>query len=182
MEVLVVDDDARYRDRLVRAFEDRGWRASGAADHPQALAIAQERFLELAIVDLRLATGSGLSLIATLNEADPDTILLMLTGFGSIATAVSAVRMGAADYLVKPADADQILAAYARARGTHGSSTPAASHLGGPVLTLDQLAWEHIQRTLSECDGNISHAARLLGVHRRSLQRKLQKRPLPPPG
>jgi two-component system response regulator RegA len=173
--MLIIDDDARYRDRLVRAFEDRGWFARGAQGSVDALPLAAENIFDLVVVDLRLATGSGLELIAPLKQADPDTVILMLTGYGSIATAVNAVRLGAADYLTKPADADQILAVYARARS---SSLPEPLQT---VPTLDQVEWEHIHRVLSDCGGNITQAARLLGVHRRSLQRKLQKRPLPPP-
>jgi two-component system response regulator RegA len=114
--------------------------------------------------------GSGLDLVTRFIEADPATKIVVLTGYGSIATAVEAVRRGAAHYLTKPADADQILAAL-----TGGSAT--AATVPAKLMSLDQVEWEHINRVLLDCQGNISEAARVLGLHRRSLQRKLAKYP-----
>jgi two-component system response regulator RegA len=171
--VLVVEDDPRLRDRLARAFEARGWRALAAADAATAAAAAADHLLDLAVTDLRLGGDSGVDVVARLRAADPETVILVLTGYGSIASAVAAVRLGAADYLTKPADVDQLLAAYDRARAGAVANPPPE------VPSLDQVEWDHIQRVLADCGGNITHAARLLGVHRRSLQRKLAKRPLP---
>ena len=172
---LIVDDDERYRMRLAKALGARGWQASEADDLAGAEAAVHRMRPDLAIIDLRLERASGLHVVARLREIEPEMTVLMLTGYGSIATAVAAMRAGATDYLTKPVDADQILAAYARLRGP-AAAAPAPASVPG----LDQVAWEHIQRVLNDCGGNISQAARLLGVHRRSLQRKLAKRPLPP--
>jgi two-component system response regulator RegA len=174
--VLLVEDDVRLSTRLARAFTDRGWTAMTASEPATALSQARDHLVDLAIVDLRLGKESGIEAVRAIAEADAETVILLLTGYGSIATAVAALKAGAADYLTKPADADQLLAAYERAKaGTHAQEIPTA------VPSLDQVEWEHIQRVLTECEGNISHAAKLLGVHRRSLQRKLAKRPLPNP-
>jgi two-component system response regulator RegA len=174
--VLIVEDDERFRERLARAFKDRGWDAFAVENPVEAAKAAGDQLADLAIVDLRLGAESGIEAVRAIHDADSETVILLLTGYGSIATAVAAMRAGAADYLTKPADADQLLAAYERVKaGVAGL----ASHTG--VASLDQVEWEHIQRVLSDCDGNISRAARLLGVHRRSLQRKLAKRPLPNP-
>jgi two-component system response regulator RegA len=123
----------------------------------------------MAVLDLRMPGGSGLELLRELKRQDPATRVLMLTGYGSIATAVEAVREGAIGYLPKPADADEILAALA------GANT--AKERGIDTPSLARAEWEHIQRVLSDCGGNISEAARRLGIHRRSLQRKLHKYP-----
>jgi len=122
------------------------------------------------VLDLRVEDGSGLDLIPRLKAADPATRIVVLTGFGSIATAVEAVRRGATHYLTKPANADEILAAFA----------PAGAAVETPLqpMSLDRVEWEHINRVLLECGGNISEAARVLGLHRRSLQRKLAKYPV----
>jgi two-component system, response regulator RegA len=169
--VLVVDDDDVFRNRLGKAFRDRGFEtrtASGAAD---AIRLAQQDSPELAVVDLRMPDASGLEVVRELHAIDPASMIVMLTGYGSIATAVEAVRAGAVHYLSKPVDIDQILAAF-EGKGTAGASGAAS------VPSLARVEWEHIQRVLSDCDGNISQAARLLGLHRRSLQRKLSKDPV----
>ena len=167
--VLVIDDDDVYRTRLGRAFELRGWEAHPAATGAQALAIARESAPDLATVDLRLEGESGIDVVRALRELDATITILMLTGYGSIATAVEAVREGAVGYLPKPADADEIIAALA------GTNT--AKEKGIETPSLARAEWEHIQRVLSDCGGNISEAARRLGIHRRSLQRKLHKYP-----
>lgn len=169
--VLIVDDDEVFRTRLSRAFLDRGWEAKAAADGESALRLAHEDSPDLAVLDLRMPGMSGLDLVRELRALDDTICIIMLTGYGSIATAVTATKLGAAHFLTKPADADQILSAY---RGLNGGA------LAEPTETVPSLArveWEHIQRVLSDCDGNISQAAKLLGLHRRSLQRKLIKYP-----
>lgn len=167
--VLVVEDDDFLRQRLVRALTDRGFAAQGAANLTEALQKAEEA-PELAVVDLRIGEASGLDVLRALLAKDPATRVVMLTGYGSIATAVEAMRLGAVHYLTKPADADQILAALLR------SSADVAPPAGEP-LTLARAEWEHINHVLVSVSGNISEAARRLGLHRRSLQRKLAKYP-----
>jgi two-component system response regulator RegA len=170
--LLVVDDDERFRTRLVRAFRDRGFDAAGAASYDDAVAAARADSPELAVVDLRLPDRTGLEVVLALKAIDGTTSIVVLTGYGSIATAVEALRLGATNYLTKPADADQIVAAF---DGAGAAAAPVPS----VVPTLARVEWEHIQRVLTDCDGNVSQAARLLGLHRRSLQRKLSKDPGP---
>ena len=172
--VLLVEDDARFRQRLAMAFEDRGWQTFVATNPAEAITIVSEQLVDLAVVDLRLGGESGIDAVCAVRKADLETVILVLTGYGSITTAVAAVRAGAADFLTKPADADQLLAAYERVKAGVVGPAPQAT-----VASLDQVEWDHIHRVLQDCGGNISHAARMLGVHRRSLQRKLAKRPLP---
>jgi two-component system response regulator RegA len=171
--LLVVDDDDAFRTRLVRALRERGLDATGAADYDQAMQAARAETPELALVDLRLPGRSGLDLVRDLKGLDATTIVVVLTGYGSIATAVQSLQLGATTYLTKPLDADQIIAAFDQP-GVSASGRAAA-----PVQPLARVEWEHIQRVLADCDGNVSHAARLLGIHRRSLQRKLSKYPVP---
>ncbi len=175
--VLVVDDDDALRTRLVRAFAARGLEARGAASADEAVVLANADSPELAVVDLRMPGSSGLQLVRELLAIDRATRVVVLTGYGSIATALEAIRLGAVHYLTKPADADQILAAFERRTDTveaHDADAPAV----GEVASLARAEWEHIQRVLTDCGGNVSQAARLLGIHRRSLQRKLSKYPL----
>ena len=169
--LLIVDDDEPFRARLMRAFSDRGFDVSGASSVDDALALARVDTPELALVDLRLPGKSGLELVKALREMDATTTIVVLTGYGSIATAVESVKLGATSYLTKPVDADQIVAAFDRAPSTE-RAIPTAQPLA-------RVEWEHIQRVLADCDGNLSHAARVLGIHRRSLQRKLSKNPIP---
>ena len=171
--VLIIDDDEVFRVRLGRAFTARGWEAHSAASGAEALAIAREIAPDLATVDLRLEGESGIDLVKSLRDLDTTITIVMLTGYGSIATALEAVRQGADHYLSKPVDVDQILAAFESAR----SAVPAGAQPPLTVPSLARVEWEHIQRVLSDCGGNISQAARLLGLHRRSLQRKLSKYP-----
>jgi len=172
--VLVVDDDDALRERLVRAFVARGYGARGARDAAEAIQLARGESPELAVVDLRMPGSSGLELVRDLKEIDPATNVVVLTGYGSIATALEAVRLGATHYLPKPADVDDLLAAFARA-DTSGAAAPLP--ISHAVPTLARTEWEHIQRVLADCSGNVTKAARLLGIHRRSLQRKLAKAP-----
>ncbi|NNL67233.1 MAG: response regulator [Myxococcales bacterium] len=172
--ILVVDDDLPFRERLTRALADRGFDVRAAANPEQALESARSESPELAIVDLRMPGGSGLDVVGALTALDPATRIVVLTGYGSIATAVEAVRRGAVDYLSKPADVDEILARFAR----DGDRPPEPVPEDASVPSLARVEWEHINRILTDCDGNVSQAARLLGLHRRSLQRKLAKRPV----
>jgi len=172
--ILVVDDDDTFRARLVRAFEDRGFDARGAKDAEEALGLAQAESPELAVVDLRMPGASGLDVVRGLKAIDASTRVVVLTGYGSIATAIDAIRLGAAHYLTKPADIDDILAAFDRPDRPEASGEASAPVA---VPSLARVEWEHIHRVLADCNGNISQAARLLGIHRRSLQRKLAKYP-----
>lgn len=180
--LLIVEDDDVLRDRLARAFRGRGFEVREAADAATALAAARQEAPELALVDLRLAGTSGLETVKALRELDGSTSIVVLTGYGSIATALEAVRLGATHYLTKPADVDGILAAFARGRAMPASEAVAsAGEEPAPAGTpsLARVEWEHINRVLADCGGNVSQAARLLGIHRRSLQRKLAKFPSP---
>lgn len=168
--LLVVEDDDLLRERLVRAFCDRGFLAQGAASLSEAQRLSEEA-PEYAVLDLRVGDDSGLEVLKALLAKDPATRVVMLTGYGSIATAVEAIRLGAVHYLTKPADADQIISALQR--GTQPDSAAPASE----PLSLARAEWEHINHVLVSVSGNISEAARRLGLHRRSLQRKLAKYP-----
>jgi two-component system, response regulator RegA len=165
--LLIVEDDAAFRERLVRAMRDRGYEAIGVADHPSAIEAARKDSPELALVDLRLPGESGLAVVRDLKALDSSTVVVVLTGYGSIATAVESMKLGASNYLTKPADADQIVAALEGSQKADDGQTP----------SLARVEWEHIQRVLGDCSGNVSQASRVLGIHRRSLQRKLAKRP-----
>jgi two-component system response regulator RegA len=170
--VLIVDDDERLRTSLVRAFQRRGWNAFPASGREEAIRLAEECSPDLATVDLRMPGESGLTVVRELRALDNTAFLLVLTGYGSISTAMDAVRLGADHYMSKPADVDQILAAFDSA-----DSTCPISENDIPVPSLARVEWEHIQRVLNDVDGNISQAAKKLGLHRRSLQRKLAKYP-----
>ncbi len=173
--ILIVDDDDRFRDRLCRAFEKRGYDVRAAADGASAVRLAEADSPELALVDLRLAGEWGLHVVRSLHKIDTSTRIIVLTAYGSIATAMEAVRLGAKDFLQKPATVDEIEVAFSKA----GRDAEAEETISEPneVPSLARAEWEHINRVLTECDGNISQAARLLGLHRRSLQRKLAKFP-----
>jgi len=174
--ILIVDDDEVYRNRLARAFVDRGYEVRIAEDYDSAVSLATADSPELAVVDLKMPGKSGLELIKALVEIDPATKAVVLTGYGSIATAIDAVRLGATYYLSKPADADDIINAFAR--GDAPPLEPPIADSGEyKAPSLARAEWEHINRVLSDAGGNISEAARRLGIHRRSLQRKLQKYP-----
>jgi len=167
--MLVVDDDHALRERLARALATRGYHVRTASDAPSAIALAKEESPEFAVVDLRMPGPSGLELIAELKALDSATRIVVLTGYGSIATAVEAIKRGATHYVPKPADVDTILAGFDEGQGAPSEDLSAPS--------LARAEWEHINRVLADCDGNVSEAARRLGIHRRSLQRKLQKYP-----
>ncbi len=169
--ILVVEDDAPFRQLLVSAFIERGYEADGVADAAAAVRAAERESPEMAVVDLRLPDDSGLEVVRRLKEIDRSTVIVVLTGYGSIATALESVRLGAAHYLTKPTDVDRILAAF-----EHGlASRPRELTMAPPSLA--RVEWEYLNRVLTDCDGNVSEAARQLGMHRRSLQRKLSKTP-----
>lgn len=171
--IMLVDDSIVLRDRLAQAFQERGFRVEVASNYDEALTVFRQHPTDLAVVDLRMPGKTGLALVPQLKKICPETRVLILSGFGSISTAIDAVRLGATNFLPKPADADDILAAFAR--GDSDVELPQAEE-EIPVPTLAQAEWEHIHRVLADCSGNISEAARRLGIHRRSLQRKLRKR------
>jgi len=176
--ILLVDDSFVLRDRLALAFEERGFRVSVAGTCDEAVEVFRANPTDLAVVDLRMPGRTGLTVIADLKAIRTDVKILILSGFGSIATAIDAIRLGAVNFLPKPADADDILNAFKRG-GTEVQIVENDEQI--PVPTLAQAEWEHIHRILADCSNNISEAARRLGIHRRSLQRKLRKRAPEPP-
>ena len=173
MLTLVIDDDPSFNAILVRTLERRGQPAVGALEAGQALALANEQRPGRVVLDLNLNGSSGLALIPELLRLDPDCRIVVLTGYASIATAVDAIKLGAVQYLAKPVEIEAILAAFEADTGPDFAA--AASD---EPLSVDRLEWEHIQRVLGENDGNISATARALKMHRRTLQRKLSKRPV----
>ncbi|MCC5871610.1 MAG: response regulator [Gammaproteobacteria bacterium] len=172
LRLLLVDDDAVFRDVLGAALRRRGFEVRVAADVAAARGMLEGFHPQRAIVDLKLPDGSGLELVARLAALDPAPRVLVLTGYASIATAVEAVKLGAVNYLPKPATPEEMLAALEQ-RG----ADPALPVSAEPP-SVDRLQWEHIQRVLADHDGNISATARALNMHRRTLQRKLAKRPV----
>lgn len=174
MNILVVEDDPVFSDVLATALRRRGFDVKVALTCEDAAAMINDSPPDLAVVDLRIGTGSGLTLIPLLTRGPRPARTVVLTGYGSIATAVEAVKLGATQYLTKPADVDAIIAALT------GPDTPVPQPLPDTPrpLSVKRVEWEHIQRVLTENQGNISATARSLGIHRRTLQRKLQKRPV----
>lgn len=168
--LLLVDDDETFCKVLSRALEKRGFDVTIANSVEEALPVAKANPPEFAVVDLKMDGASGLLLTKELHELDPATRIVMLTGYASIATAVEAIKLGATQYLAKPANADEIVAAF-------GHNASPGLKLNSLPTSVDRLEWEHIQRVLQEQQGNISSTARLLNMHRRTLQRKLAKRP-----
>lgn len=170
--LLVVDDDAVFREVLARALRRRGCLVATAEGADAALAVARQTLFDAVVADLRMPEQSGLQLIAQLRKEHPMLRILMLTGFASIATAVEAMKLGATHYLAKPADADEVLAAL------FDGDRPIDGFIPEQPLSVDRLEWEHLQKVLADNDGNISATARALNMHRRTLQRKLAKRPV----
>lgn len=170
--LLLVDDDQSFCDTLARALERRDYQVFKAKNIDEAMALADQMDPEYGVIDLRIGEESGIKLIAQLAERDPEMRCVVLTGYASVATAVEAIKLGATNYLTKPTGVDQIIGALHRDAGD--PDVP----LGEQKLSIRRLEWEHIQATLQEHDGNISAAARALGMHRRTLQRKLQKKPV----
>ncbi len=169
--ILLVDDDATFLAVLARAFSRRGFQVTAVDSVAAALHLLETARPDHAVVDLRMPDGSGLTLVQRLARCEPPVNTVVLTGYSSIATAVEAIKLGARHYLTKPADTDEILAALQSGAGDTNAPIP------NQPLSVNRLEWEHLQRVLNECDGNISAAARKLGMHRRTLQRKLNKRP-----
>ncbi|HMM46782.1 MAG TPA: response regulator transcription factor [Thiobacillaceae bacterium] len=174
MKLLIVEDDVDFAAVLARAMKKRGFVVSIAHDAEQAHAEAVRTAPSHAVVDLKLPGESGLKVVEQLASRSPAPAIVVLTGYASIVTAVEAVRLGARHYLAKPADADEILAALLRDR------PDAEIDVNPEPLTVARLEWEHIQKVLNEHDGNISATARALKMHRRTLQRKLDKNPPKP--
>lgn len=171
--ILVVDDDDVFRDRLALALTRRGLSVSCADGFEQALTVLEHECPDLATVDLRMPGPDGLELVYALKKTCEHTDVIVLTGYGSITTAIDAVKLGAINYVQKPVDADDVLAAFER--GRRGPMETAERTYDAPSLARAE--WEHINRVLADCGGNISEAARRLGIHRRTLQRKLQTYP-----
>jgi two-component system response regulator RegA len=170
--LLLVDDDETYCKVLKTALEKRSYEVLVANDVKSGIALAEQYLPEYAVIDLRIGHESGLELVKKLISLDANTACVMLTGFASIATAVEAIKLGAVHYLTKPANADEILNALHK---NEGDSTVSISE---NPLSVKRLEWEHLQKILMQYDGNISAAARALNMHRRTLQRKLDKRPV----
>lgn len=169
---LIVDDDPVFTQVLSKAIRRRGFDTQVAGSAEQATMLLEEISPDLATVDLKMEGASGITLIPALLQNNPQMKILILTGYASISTAVEAIKLGAVDYLAKPADADQILD-----KLQHTAPDPDIEIAEKP-MSVGRLEWEHIQKVLLENDGNISATARALGMHRRTLQRKLLKRPV----
>jgi two-component system response regulator RegA len=168
--LLVLDDDAPLRTRLGRALESRGFEVILCGSVAEAVAAVKEKAPAFAVLDLRLEDGNGLQVVEIIQQVRPDARVVMLTGYGNIATAVAAVKAGAVDYLPKPADADDVARALLAAK--EGVATPPPEN----PMSADRVRWEHIQRVYELCGHNISETARRLNMHRRTLQRILAKR------
>ena len=167
LSILLIDDDDTFRERLARAFQDRQWTVFTAKNAEAGIALAQKHSPEFVLVDLKMPGRSGLDVLKEVLAVDAQTKVVMLTGYGSIATAIEAMKLGAVNYLTKPVDVEEIIQAFGEQYVQKKSTSP----------SLASVEWEHIQRILNDCDGNVSEAARRLNIHRRSLQRKLQKNP-----
>ncbi|MBC2667171.1 response regulator transcription factor [Novosphingobium flavum] len=170
--LLIVEDDPAFGRTLRRSFERRGYAVASAVSAAEAEEIARQTRFDFAVVDLKLGNDSGLAVVQMLHELAPETRIVVLTGYASIATAVEAIKLGASQYLAKPSNTDDIEAAFASLQGD------ATVPVDGRKSSIKTLEWEYIHRTLVECDFNISEAARRLGLHRRTLARKLGKRQL----
>lgn len=171
--LLLVDDDDAFRDRLARALEARGFAVTAAADLPAAVAAARRQAPDFAVLDMRMPDASGQEVISAIAPLCPETKIVILTGYGSIASAVEALHHGAHHYLSKPIDADELTAALLRIEGEVDAAAPPEE----ATPTLARAEWEHIQRVLTDVGGNVSEAARRLGIARRTLQLKLKKYP-----
>ena len=171
LNLLIVDDDQTFGEILKRSLTRRGYQVSLAANSFAALRSLEQQIFTYAVVDLKIGSESGLDVVRELLARQSDMRIVVLTGYSSIATAVQAIKAGAHNYLCKPADADEVLAAF-------GESEAEPIPIASQPHSVDRLAWEHIQKVLSAHQGNISATARALGMHRRTLQRKLNKRPV----
>lgn len=171
-KILLVDDDETFTGVMTRGFERRGFAVRSCNEPSAAVAACSEFQPSHILLDLNMPGSSGLVLLPVLMAAAPGASLVVLTGYSSIATAVEATKLGAANYLCKPASIDEILAAFGAADAGSAIEVPS------DPISVERLEWEHIQRVLNDNNGNISATARALGMHRRTLQRKLQKRPV----
>jgi two-component system response regulator RegA len=167
--LLIVDDDKPFLTRLARAMESRGFEVDTAESVEEAVAKTRAKAPAFAVIDMRLGDGNGLDVVQAIRDRRPDAKTVILTGYGNIATAVTAVKLGAVDYLSKPADADDVYAALTRS-GAEKAAPPENP------MSADRVRWEHIQRVYEMCDRNVSETARRLNMHRRTLQRILAKR------
>jgi two-component system response regulator RegA len=168
-KLLLVDDDAPLRRSMARALERRDFQVLAAEGVAEARALAREHRPEFAVLDMRLTEGSGLDLVRTLRELRPEIRIVIVTGYGNIATAVAAIKAGAVDYLAKPVDADDVVSALLKS----GQGLPPPRE---NPMSADRVRWEHIQRVFEQCNRNVSETARRLNMHRRTLQRILNKR------
>ncbi|MBV8624876.1 MAG: response regulator transcription factor [Herbaspirillum sp.] len=175
---LILDDNDVFASTLARSLARRGFRPTVAHSGEEAVEAARRQLFEYVTIDLQLEKDSGLQWVAPLRQALPQARLLVLTGYASIATTVQAIKSGADNYLAKPANVDSILSALAHAAEGEAAAEPALAVEDVSPLSLERLEWEHIQRVLAEHEGNISSTARALNMHRRTLQRKLSKRPV----
>ena len=174
--LLLVDDDATFMRVLARALTSRGFNVITASTLAEARTLTRQQRPRYCVLDLKLGEENGLRLIPELHTLVPDLRVLLLTGYASIATAVEAIKRGAHDYLAKPVDADAVVRALLDGDAEGDDAEPPEAP--EQPLALRRLEWEHIQRVLTDCDGNISETARRLGMHRRTLQRKLSKHPV----
>jgi two-component system response regulator RegA len=168
--LILVEDDDKFAATLKRSLERRGYAVAHVRGLEEALATLETFAPRYAVIDLKLAGESGLACVRALAERDPDMLIVVLTGFASIATAVEAIKLGACHYLAKPSNTDDIEAAFQKREGDVGAT------IGGRATSIKNLEWERIHQTLVETEFNISEAARRLGMHRRTLARKLEKR------
>ena len=168
--LLIVDDDRPFLDRLARAMTSRGFAVMTAATAKEAIVAVEQQAPDFAVIDLHLTDGYGLDIVPALRERHPDMRIVVLTGYGNIASAISAIKAGAVDYLAKPADADDIVAALL---ATDQSKPPPPSQ----PMSAGRVRWEHVLRVFELCDRNVSETARRLRIDRRTLQRMLAKHP-----
>lgn len=166
---LLIDDDETFTRVLARSLSKRGYQVHTASCAKEALALAASQPFSKALIDLKMEGETGLQLIPALKQQQPELAIVMLTGYSSIATTVEAIKLGAMNYLCKPANIDEILYAF---------SDDSSPRIPDSPPSVDRLEWEHIHKVLNENEGNISATARALGMHRRTLQRKLQKKPV----
>lgn len=167
--VLLLDDDQVFRGQLARAIRRRGYQVLEASNVASAIVLIDNQSLDLAVLDLKLEHESGLTVLKELQSRSPETRAIVLTGYGTVATAVDALKLGAVNYVTKPANADQILAAF--------DNNPIKTTEPVKLPSLEQVEWDYVQRVIAEHEGNLTRAAKALGLHRRSLQRKLAKVP-----
>ncbi len=170
--LLLVDDDLIFCKVLQQALTRRGYHVTVAHEVTQGCELARLNPPEFAVVDLNMPGPSGLVMVEKLQQLDKHTKVVVLTGYSSVATAVEAVKLGATHYLTKPADTEEIIKAFSRKEGD------TSIEITQKTISVNRLEWEHLQKVLIDCDNNVSEAARRLGMHRRTLQRKLQKRPV----